>query len=188
MTTLKSTALALTLICITGLPGQAQTADSNAATKTLEEIRETGWNYGNIGAEFTQKKHFGSGASLSVGIRDIHLGTELTELTLNDLPIDVDTFNAIDAFLQEYAYNASPDENSLSCSKEGPQLAQEIEPLCEEIRFEFDASFLDHEIFVEPETGEYDGAGTCSIYVTVRTRDASVWCHGDKGGIWVEVD
>lgn len=167
------------------LAGHAQEG-SLAATKNLQQIEE---NAGTPPAlpEHIHRGSFWRGPSVSFGVGRFDDGIhgagdsiQLSELSLNQRPIDSETVDAINAFLRENLdpYNLKLSENPIICSAYGESIGPDrLEP-CEEIRLQFKASFRDWEKFTHPESGAYNSSGTCSIFITVRTRDVSWWCHG----------
>ena len=199
MTYFKTIALTVFgLACAAGLPAQTQ-ANSPAAKKTIDEIRADGRLYSNRGFTFNDTFYVGTSihdtTSVSFGISEVwdplikKDEVRLTELTLNGVALDPKTFGDIDTFVrQNIKQLRHPERDVISCSKESPGHSQQVLKPCEEIRIKFPASYHHDIYFKEPETGEDHSAGTCSIWITVRTRDASIWCYGDKGAVFVKVD
>jgi len=175
------------------LSSQAQSADDPAAKKSVEQIR-------NVGASLGQRNYTVGGIvaqgnkPISIGIsesRDPALRrteVKLTEFELDQRTIDSQTWQAIDTFLQNEVYSISLPRKPLRCAERGEQAAIGRGAPCIEVRFEFNAEFRNPHKFTRPETGEFWPGGTCSIFVTLRTREASIWCYGSKHGMIVNID
>ena len=179
MTYFKSAFIAATFICI---GAHAQTADSPAAKKSFDELFGGGPSVIDDRSYNYQYK-FHNGPSVSFEIQQegsmSYPGppVELVELNLNNVTIDLEMIDAINAFFKEKVDNIYPSSAPIACTEYGQAApGRRIGP-CEEIRLQFRADFKDRSTFVHPESGISNFWGFCSIFIRVRERDASAWCH-----------
>ena len=199
MTYLTSTLSALALIGLSA-PALSQTADSPAAQKSDFEVLQgdfvilsafkrrnqvfehTLWDDTSIAFAFGHE---------ATGTGEFHKGIELadapprvTRLELNGLTLAPRTLDKINTFLDSHISGMFPDTAAVLCSEFGQAAAEGKWPPCEEIRLKFQAAFNNNETFRDPTTnqlvpGEAGYYGACTIFVVVKDRDASIWCHAD---------
>ncbi|MEO0448767.1 MAG: hypothetical protein AAFZ74_00440 [Pseudomonadota bacterium] len=198
MTYLKSTLSALSLLGLS-TPVLAQTSDSPAGQKSAHELLFG--DYLSLGAKNSTnlvERTFHDGTSIvfeigheAVGTGEFVKGIELTKaptkvtrLEVNKLALAPRILEKINAFLESNVSGALPHYAAVMCSKWGQPTAEGKWPPCQEIRLKFTAAFADNETFRDPKTnqlvaGEAGYYGACTIFVVVKDRDASIWCHAD---------
>lgn len=198
MTHLKSTLSAIALLGISK-PVLAQTSNSPAAQKSADELLFG--DYLSLGAKHSTnlvERTFHDGTSIvfeigheAVGTGEFVKGIELTQaptrvtrLEVNKLALAPRILDTINTFLESNVSGALPHHAAVMCSKSGQATAEGKWPPCEEIRLKFTAAFVDNKTFRDPTTnklvpGEAGYYGACTIFVVVKDRDASIWCHAN---------
>lgn len=195
MTYFRPVLIAAAFICA---GAQAQTADSPAAKKSANILTysEGAHRLPLVpidGTKYAYETKFKAGPSVSFELQQQPVATdkwyrsiqlfdypvEVTRLDLNGVSLEPRIIDRMNAFWRNRLSGAHSDLTPVSCSKRGaPAVANGPEP-CEEIRLRFKAYFNDGTTFKNPETGRYGMQGACTIFVRVRERDASWWCHSD---------
>lgn len=181
MAFVKSTLLSVAFAVVGYSGAMAQTADSHAALKTEDQIKYH--DFESSSRKFTYDAKFNDGTLASVSFQEWHddpraRRVELLDLKLNGVLIPGETFEAINKFMRDELYSVRPE--TIRCVIYGDSATHGRLSACEEVRIKFTARFRDTEKFTYPETDIFNPTGTCSIFIQVRARDASIWCYGDS--------